>query len=77
MSKITKMLIRKYDVVSGEWLIIDEKDLRCDEIIVESDNGFTYIYALKEGKKLFDKTFKNCVMVLRRNSIDILLKTPY
>jgi non-homologous end joining protein Ku len=73
MSKLSKLLIKKYDVVSRDYVILEELDLKCDEVRIESNNNYINIYALVSKKKILDKTFKNCVITLRHNVIEVLL----
>jgi non-homologous end joining protein Ku len=73
MSKLSKLLIKKYDVVSGDYIVLEELDLKCDEVRIESNNNYINIYALVSKKKILDKTFKNCVITLRHNVIEVLL----
>jgi ABC-type metal ion transport system substrate-binding protein len=73
MSKLSKLLIKKYDVVSRDYVILEELDIKFDEIIVESNRSYVNIYAMASKKKVLDKTFKECSVIFRHNVIEVLL----
>jgi len=73
MSKVCKLVIKTYDVFSSDWVILEELDIKFDEIRVESNRSYVNIYAIASKKKVLDKTFKECSVIFRHNVIEVLL----
>ena len=73
MSKMCKLLVKMYDVFSSDWIVLEELDIKFDEIRVESNRSYVNIYAIASKKKVFDKMFKECSIVFRHNVIEVLL----
>jgi hypothetical protein len=73
MSKKYKLIVKVYNVFSSDWVILEELDLKCDEIIVESNRSYVNIYVIASKKKVLDKTFKECSVIFRHNVIEVLL----
>jgi non-homologous end joining protein Ku len=73
MSKTCKLIVKMYDVFSSDWVILEESDIKFDEIRIESNKNYIDIYAFIGKKKILDKTFKECTVVFRHNVIEVLV----